>query len=280
MPTHGLVLNDLLPWSNIAVRDVTLSLNIVLTQNQGFEKLLGQPEEEGDDTSLINETGMSSDRMLTQKVKVRDEEAAGTRKKHYWIQIGVQIVLYVLLLSLWSADRYDAEVLLSNSMTQGMHKLLTNELLSSKGYSADEFFYEISPYIFTRTRTLPALFSYLSYLQSIIYCVQYCLPFSRFDILPVSRIYSRHSAIGSSPSEFYKESVYLPWPSDSHDDRGLNQTYSFSSPSAAMSIKGFEFWYELEGIKADLDTAYDASVTISLNQLILNNYIDSSTRVV
>jgi hypothetical protein len=282
MPDKATVAEVLLPWGDITFRAASITLNIVLTKEGGFQDSF-EPLDKFDlqyaDDTQLEDTNMDTERSLHPKTKVKlyDEEIPRQRKKLFWGQLGGQIVAYICLIALWLASRANSNIPLCNSMTQGIHKLLTSEKLSSL---AESSLFSVDPSLLNRVKTRPDLSEYLTYLETIVYCVQFCIPYSRFEILPVSKIYSRHASIGQGPSEFYEEDLYQAWPDESTEDAGYNSTYSYSTPDPAAYIKGFSFWYRLEGLEEDINTSYNHSVTIDTNSLIVNGFINQGTRVV
>mmetsp|Transcript_16907 Transcript_16907/g.30289 ORF Transcript_16907/g.30289 Transcript_16907/m.30289 type:complete len:682 (-) Transcript_16907:14-2059(-) len=279
MPTKASVSETLLPWGNITFRANQLVLTIVLTEavNQILEVEDKIELQFIDDT--VNDTTMLTERALVNpKQKERnDTSIPRARKIEYWVVIGIQIFLYTALLSLWCANKYDSNLLLSNAFTQGMHKLLTNEVLSAK---YEYYIYEVGTEVFSKIRTLPDIATYLSYIQTIDYCVKNCIPFTRYGILPVTRLYTRRARFGEGPSEFYEDDVYLPWPHEDKEDYGRETKYSYSKMTPGVAIEGYEFWYSIEGFKANINTTNAGDVMATVNPLLLNNYLDKSTRVV
>jgi hypothetical protein len=282
MPDKAIVADVLLPWADVTFRAALPSLNLVLTQSMGFQDIFDQPDkfdlQYPDDTQL-EETGMDTERSLRPKprAKLYDDETPRQRKKLFWGQLGGQMVLYICLCALWLASRLSSNIPVCNSMTQGIHSLLTSETLKSLSESS---LFNVDPSLLNRVKTRPDLSGYLTYLETVVYCVQFCIPYSRFEILPVSRIFSRQASIGQGPSEFYEDDLYLAWPDESTEDSGYDGTYSYSSLTPTSYIKGFGFWYRFEGLEEDINTSYNHPVTIDVNSLITNGFINRGTRVV
>lgn len=282
MPTHSNIARTLLPWKTVTFKGNLLTFSLVLGEavTDVLEPRLDKIEMQSTDDTHFDDTTLNTDRSLIAPTKakaklINDLELHVSRKKEFWTQIAIQLVLYATLTTLWYVSRFDKELLQSNSFTQGMHKLMTNEVLNEKyEYSM----YEVSDFVFTRIRTLPQIESYLSYLQTIVFCVDNCIPFTFYRLLPVTAIYVQNSRISSSPSEFYDEDVALAWPSESTSDYGTNETYTHSTASPGFYVKGFDFWYNVGGFKEDINTTNPGTVMFEVNKLILNNFIVPNTR--